>query len=167
MNFIYNFTAYLTFFFLRTYALFNSAMASLVGNAIGRKDSKTLEELTIIGILFALFISITLIIFGLLLGPFTLGLISESGAYQDFGLRYYFLLLIALPAFLIAYTCNGILQAQGDAVSMQRALIIAFLLNLFLNPLLIFGIPGFWFGLGFDGLLSMLLVIFCYDFYAL
>jgi Na+-driven multidrug efflux pump len=60
--------------------------------------------------------------------------------------------LIALPAFLIAYTCNGILQAQGDAVSMQRALIIAFLLNLVLNPLLIFGIPGFWSGLGFDGI---------------
>ena len=144
---------YLTFFFLVSFGFgLNGAMASLVGNAIGRKDTKTSEELTIIGILFALFISITLIIFGLILGPFTLGLISETGAYQDFGLRYYFLLLIALPAFLIAYTCNGILQAQGDAVSMQRALIIAFLLNLVLNPLLIFGIPGFWSGLGFDGI---------------
>ena len=144
---------YLTFFFLVSFGFgLNGAMASLVGNAIGKKDTKTAAELTIIGIFFALFISITLMMLGLILGPFALSLVSELGPYQDFGLRYYFLLLIALPAFLIAYTCNGILQAQGDAISMQRALIIAFFLNLFLNPLLIFGVPGFWSGLGFDGI---------------
>ena len=40
---------YLTFFFLVSFGFgLNGAMASLVGNAIGRKDSKTLEELTTI-----------------------------------------------------------------------------------------------------------------------
>ena len=37
-------------------------------------------------------------------------------------------------------------------MSMQRALIIAFFMNLGLNPLLIFGIPNFWLGFGFDGI---------------
>ena len=144
---------YLTFFFLVSFGFgLNGAMASLVGNAIGEKDKKTTQKLVIIGIFFALFISITLIFFGLVLGPFALSLVSEPGLYHDFGLRYYYLLLIAMPAFLIAYTINGILQAQGDAISMQRALIVAFFLNLFLNPLLIFGVPGFWSGMGFDGI---------------
>ena len=144
---------YLVFFFLVSFGFgLNGAMASLVGNALGSNNKRLAKELIINGIVFAIVVSSLLIIFGLFVGSSILAWVSEPGLYQNYGLRYYFLLLIALPAFLIAYTCNGILQAQGDAMSMQRALIIAFFMNLGLNPLLIFGIPNFWFGLGFDGI---------------
>jgi Na+-driven multidrug efflux pump len=44
------------------------------------------------------------------------------------------------------------LQARGDTVSMQYALIGAFFANIGLNPLMMFGIPGIWDGMGFDGI---------------
>ena len=62
------------------------------------------------------------------------------------------ILLLSLPAFVIGYGLNGLLQAQGDTVSMQYALIGAFFANIGLNPLMMFGIPGVWNGLGFDGI---------------
>jgi putative MATE family efflux protein len=143
---------YLVYFFIAAFGFgLNASMAALMGHAIGKKD-KNIELLACNGIIFSIFLSILLILFGWLLGFRILELVSEPGVYRDLGLQYYFWLLISLPAFLISYTCNGILQAQGNTHAMQRALVLAFFLNLFLNPLLIFGIPGFWEGIGFDGI---------------
>ena len=52
----------------------------------------------------------------------------------------------------MSFGINGLLQSQGDTISMQRAQIGAFFANVGLNPLLVFGIPGFWSGMGFDGI---------------
>lgn len=143
---------YLVYFFVAAFGFgLNAAMAGLMGNAIGEKDKNT-SSLVFNGIIYSIFLSILLMIFGWFLGFRMLELVSEPGTYRDLGLKYYFWLLASLPAFLISYTCNGILQAQGNTIAMQRALVLAFFLNLILNPLLIFGIPGFWGGIGFDGI---------------
>ena len=65
---------------------------------------------------------------------------------------YFGWLIFALPGFLIAYGGNGILQAHGDTLSMQRALMLAFFANVLLNPLFMFGIPNYWSGMGFNGI---------------
>jgi Na+-driven multidrug efflux pump len=52
----------------------------------------------------------------------------------------------------MSFGLNGLLQSQGDTVSMQRAQIAAFFANIALNPLLVFGIPGIWDGIGFNGI---------------
>jgi Na+-driven multidrug efflux pump len=57
-----------------------------------------------------------------------------------------------MPGFILAFGVNGLLQSQGDTVSMQRGQIAAFFANIALNPLLVFGIPGVWDGMGFDGI---------------
>ena len=143
---------YLVYFFIAAFGFgLNAAMAGLLGHAIGKKDKNT-SSLAFNGIVFSIFLSVVLMIFGWLIGFRMLNLVSEPGVYRDLGLRYYSWLLTSLPAFLISYTCNGILQAQGNTVAMQRALISAFFLNLSLNPLLIFGVPGFCKGIGFDGI---------------
>ena len=143
---------YLVYFFVAAFGFgLNAAMAGLMGHAIGKNDKNT-SSLAFNGIIFSIFLSMLLILFGWLVGFRMLELVSEPGIYRDLGLRYYFCLLMSLPAFLISYTCNGILQAQGNTIAMQKALILAFFLNLVLNPLLIFGIPGFWRGIGFDGI---------------
>ena len=127
-------------------------MAGLVGNARGRGDTKNAKEIVDRGIVFTVFISIFLIIVGFVFGPLIINLISEPGLYRYFAGRYFLFLLISLPAFLISYTCNGALQAQGDSLSMQRALTWAFFLSVLLNPLLVFGVPGIWNGFRFDGI---------------
>ncbi len=129
-----------------------AAMSALVGNALGAGDNRTARRLAAQGMSYGFVASCLLALAGLWFGPLLIKLVSEPGVYRDAGLRYFYWLLLAMPGFLLAHGCNGILQAHGDAVSMQRALIVAFLANIILNPLLIYGIPGVIPGIGFDGL---------------
>ena len=129
-----------------------AAMSALVGNALGAGDTRTARRLAAQGMTYGFVASCVLALAGLWFGPLLIQLVSEPGVYRDAGLRYFYWLLLAMPGFLLAHGCNGILQAHGDAVSMQRALIVAFLANIVLNPLLIYGIPGVVPGIGFDGL---------------
>ena len=129
-----------------------AAMTALVGNAIGRKDDEEASTVARQGVGFASLSALLLMVSGYLFAPHLLSLISTDGAYRDAGLRYMMVLIFSLPSFVMAYGLNGILQATGDTVSMQRALIGAFFANLGLNPVLVFGIPGIFDGLGFNGI---------------
>ena len=129
-----------------------SAVSALVGGALGAKDKRRARRLTGQALTFAVLISGLLMALGFWLSPMIVELVSEPGAYRDAGTRYLVLLQLAIPGFVVAYACNGALQAQGDSVSLTRALAAAFFANIALNPLLIFGIPGLWSGIGFDGL---------------
>lgn len=129
-----------------------AAMGSLVGNALGAEDRPGARALIAQGLSFGVLASVVLAVAGLWLGPLLVSLVSESGAYRDAANRYFSVMLLALPGFLIAFGCNGILQAHGDGRSMQRALMVAFVANIGLNPLFIFGIPGIVSGIGFPGL---------------
>ena len=143
---------YLVYFFIAAFGFgISAAMAGLLGNALGRKDQNA-NKIAFSGLIFAVFISVILMVFGWCFGYRMLSVVSEPSLYSNLAHRYYFWLIISLPAFLIAYACNGILQAQGNTISMQKAMVFAFFLNLILNPLFIFGLPNFWGGFGFDGI---------------
>ncbi|MFK7753179.1 MAG: MATE family efflux transporter [Sedimentitalea sp.] len=129
-----------------------SAMSALVGNAKGRKDIAEARQLAAQGIGFATLSTAVLMAIAVLFGPWLIALVSEPGAYRDAGQSYFNWLTLSLPGFVLAYTANGILQARGDTVSMQRALVVAFFANIALNPLLMFGLPGLTPGLGFNGI---------------
>lgn len=129
-----------------------SAMTALVGNAKGRKADQEGSDIAAQGISFALIGTIVLMCIAHWLGPKLIGIISEPGDYRDAALLYFQVLLLAMPGFILTFSLNGMLQAQGDTVSMQRALIAAFFANLILNPLFVFGIPTIWDGMGFNGI---------------
>jgi putative MATE family efflux protein len=130
----------------------SAAMAALVGNATGAKDFNKVFQIANKGIGFGLLVSLLLIFIALWVGPLLIKLISTEGAYREIGIQYFNILTIAIPSFVMSFGINGLLQSQGDTISMQRAQIGAFFANVGLNPLLVFGIPGFWSGMGFDGI---------------
>lgn len=130
----------------------NSALSALVGKALGEKRAGQAKRIACQGISYAVIASLALAILGVFVGPKLISMISAPGEYRDAGIAYFYLLLLGSPGFLIAFGANGILGAQGDMKSMQRAQIAAFFANLVLNPLLIFGIPGVWEGIGFNGI---------------
>ncbi|MGB0968525.1 MAG: MATE family efflux transporter [Halocynthiibacter sp.] len=129
-----------------------SAMGALVGNARGRRESAEARALAAQGISYGAIASLGLMIAAIWFGPLLIALVSEPGGYRDAGTQYFTWLIFALPGFLLAYGGNGILQARGDSVTLQRGLIAAFFANILLNPLLIYGIPGIWDGMGFNGI---------------
>jgi putative MATE family efflux protein len=129
-----------------------SAMSALVGNARGKKDDATARKTAMQGLSFAIVGVLVLWVVGGFGGPYLIALVSEPGGYRDAANGYFYWLLASLPGFLIAYTANGILQAHGDSVTLQRAMMAAFFANIILNPLFIYGIPGVLPGLGFNGI---------------
>lgn len=129
-----------------------SAMSALVGHSRGRKDLVHARLLTAQGLGLAVFLTVILMVFAHYTGPPLMALVSEPGAYREAGLSFFRVLLWSLPGFILAYGGNGVLQARGDTVSMQRALVAAFLANILLNPILMYGIPGILPGLGLTGI---------------
>lgn len=129
-----------------------SSLSALVSNAKGSKDTSGTRQLATQGLGFAALVTIALMGIGLWVGPKLIQLVSEPGGYRDAGTAYFYWLILALPGFMLAYGGNGILQAHGDSRSLQRALMGAFFANVVLNPLLMFGIPDFWDGMGFNGI---------------
>lgn len=129
-----------------------SAMSALVGNALGKKDDALARQTAMQGLSFAVVATLVLLLLGFFSGPHLIAMVSEPGVYRDAANDYFYWLLAALPGFLVAYAANGILQAHGDSVTMQRALMVAFFANIVLNPLFIYGIAGIVPGLGFNGI---------------
>ena len=136
----------------------SAAMSSLVGNALGRKAREEARAFAVQGLGFAALISAVFIVIGVLSAPYLIGLISEPGGYRDAASGYLGLLVWGVPIFVLAHTANGILTAQGDTNTMKKAHIGAFFANLCLNPIFIFGLPGIWGGMGFNGLAASTLV---------
>ena len=129
-----------------------SALSALVSNAKGSKDESQTQVFIAQGLAFGVIATIASMAIGWILGPLLITLVSEPGAYRDAAMGYFRWLIFALPGFFMAYGGNGILQAHGDSHSLQRALMVAFFANIALNPLFIFGIPGVWSGMGFNGI---------------
>ena len=136
----------------------SSALSSLVSNAKGSGDDTVAQRYVVQGIAFGVIITGSCMIIGWFLGPRLIDLVSEPGAYRDAALGYFYWLIFALPGFLLAYGGNGILQAHGDSRSMQRALMVAFVVNIALNPLFMFGLPGLWNGMGFNGIAAATII---------
>ena len=130
----------------------SSALSALVSNAKGSKDAEQTQTFIAQGLIYGVIATVVLMIVGWFLGPILITLVSEPGVYRDAALGYFHWLIFALPGFFLAYGGNGILQAHGDSRSMQRALTVAFFVNIGLNPLLMFGIDGVWGGMGFNGI---------------
>ena len=130
----------------------SSALSALVSNAKGSRNTSQVQRYIAQGLTFAIILTLLSMVIGWFLGPKLIELVSIPGAYRTAGLGYFKWLIFALPGFLMAYGCNGILQAHGDTLSMQRALMIAFVANVVLNPLFMFGVPGIWSGMGFNGI---------------
>jgi putative MATE family efflux protein len=129
-----------------------SALSALISNAKGSKDESQTQIFIAQGLTFGVIATVVSMAVGWILGPHLIALVSEPGAYRDAATGYFRWLIVALPGFFMAYGGNGVLQAHGDSRSMQRALMVAFFANIALNPLFIFGIPGVWDGMGFNGI---------------
>ena len=136
----------------------NAALGALVGKALGEGRSGQAKRIACQGISFSILASLVLMVLGMVFSPQLIAIISQPGAYRDAANAYLTVLIFAAPSFLIAFGVNGILAAQGDMKSMQRAQIAAFFANLAFNPLFIFGIPGVVDGIGFNGIAASTVV---------
>ena len=97
-------------------------------------------------IVFAIGISIFVTIFGLNFSDELLRIMGSSDQSIILTREYLDIIFYGAIIVLVQLSLNGTLNAQGDTKSYRNVLIFTFFLNIFLNPLFIFGygfIPAF------------------------
>lgn len=120
-----------------------TGLAALLSNAIGKQDQAKVRLLSINGMILTIVVSLALTIAGLFFAPGLLTVLGAEGEAYAEGARYVRGIYAGALLFGINSTLNAILVSMGHTKPYRNFLIFGFLLNLILDPLLIFG----WFGL--------------------
>ena len=118
------------------------AGTSLIGNSIGEKNQKKASTYFSQLIIFSLILTLFITYIGLAYSDNVFMLMGSSDEVKNLGLDYTNIIFYGSFLFIVVVALNSLLHAEGDTKTYRNALIIAFLLNIFLNPILIF---GFWF----------------------
>ena len=125
-----------------------AATNALIGNSIGEKKIRVASLYVAQSLIFAVLVSIIVTIFGLNASNYLLGVMGSDEAGIILTREYLDIIFYGTFIVLIQISLNGTLNAQGDTRSYRNVLIFSFFLNIFLNPLFIWGY-GFipWFGI--------------------
>ena len=118
------------------------AGTSLIGNSLGEKNNKKASIFFSQLIIFSLILTLFIAYIGLTYSDNVFILMGSTEEVKNLGLDYTNIIFYGSFLFILVVALNSLLHAEGDTKTYRNALIIAFLLNIFLNPILIF---GFWF----------------------
>ena len=118
------------------------AGTSLIGNSIGEKNQKKASTYFSQLVIFSLILTLFITYIGLAYSDNVFMLMGSSDEVKNLGLDYTNIIFYGSFLFIVVVALNSLLHAEGDTKTYRNALIIAFFLNIFLNPILIF---GFWF----------------------
>jgi putative MATE family efflux protein len=123
-----------------------AATNALIGNSIGEKKERVASMYVAQSLIFALAVSVLVTLFGLNVSNFLLGVMGSDTAGIILTREYLDIIFYGTFIVLIQISLNGTLNAQGDTKSYRNVLIFSFFLNIFLNPLFIWGygfVPAF------------------------
>ncbi|MDB9832086.1 MATE family efflux transporter [Candidatus Pelagibacter sp.] len=126
-----------------------AATNASIGNLIGEKKLNRASLFIAQSVVFALFTSIIVTLFGLNASSFLLSVMGSDAAGIALTKEYLDIIFYGTFIVMIQISLNGALNAQGDTRSYRNVLIFSFFLNIFLNPLFIWGygvIPAFGIG---------------------
>lgn len=131
--------------------LMTIALASGIGNgatalaaiALGKKKDSLFHDIAKNAIVLSLIVALLLIIVAPFAIPFLLHVSGASGDVYSNGLSYMNIVIYGALFQILNFTFNGLLSAQGNTKPFRNFLVGGFFLNVFLDPLFIFG----WFGL--------------------
>ncbi len=119
---------------------------ALISNSIGARENREASFYVAQSLSFAVVVAILVTIFGL---NFSENLLKIMGSTEESIIltrKYLDIIFYGAIILLIQLSLNGTLTAQGDTKSYRNVLIFSFFLNIFLNPLFIFGygpVPAF------------------------
>ena len=123
-----------------------AATNAMIGNSIGEKKDRVASMYIAQSLIYALVISVLVTIFGLNASDYLLGIMGSDADGIVLTREYLDIIFYGTFIVLIQISLNGTLNAQGDTKSYRNVLIFSFFLNIFLNPLFIWGygiIPAF------------------------
>ena len=126
-----------------------AATNACIGNLIGQKKLNRASLFIAQSVVFALVTSVIVTLFGLNASTFLLGVMGSEASSIALTREYLDIIFYGTFIVMIQISLNGALNAQGDTKSYRNVLIFSFFLNIFLNPLFIWGygvVPAFGIG---------------------
>jgi len=121
----------------------SAAATAVVARRVGEGNRRAASVAGAQTILIALVLSVLIAVPGFIFAKDILNTMAKDRSVAETGEQFTRLLLTANLPILLLWMLNGILRGAGDAATAMRALWIANLVNLALDPLLIFGIGPF------------------------
>ncbi|MDA8845340.1 MATE family efflux transporter [Candidatus Pelagibacter bacterium] len=126
-----------------------AATNSCIGNLLGAKKINKASLFIAQSVIFSLVTSIVVTLFGLNASDFLLSVMGSDAAGIALTREYLDIIFYGTFIVMIQISLNGALNAQGDTKSYRNVLIFSFFLNIFLNPLFIWGygiVPAYGIG---------------------
>ena len=134
---------------------------SLIGNSIGEKNEKNASYYFTHIIIYGLLISVFITLIGLYFSEKVFNLMGSTEEITNLGLQYTNIMFYGSFLFFLVVSLNSLLHAEGDTKTYRNVLILSFLLNIILNPILIFGflfIPAMgMMGIGLSTIIAQLI----------
>lgn len=112
---------------------------SAVSRALGQDDPEKARRHAAAAILLGLAVMSVLVAFMLLIAPFFLAVTGASEEVIEMGFGYLVIIMPGLILVSVASMSNNILRAGGEALLPSSIMILGAVINIILNPFLIFG----------------------------
>lgn len=112
---------------------------SAVSRALGQGDMGKAKRHAAAAILMGLTVMSALVAFMFLVMPFFLNMTGSSDEVRDMAMGYLMITLPGLVIVSVASMCNNILRASGEAILPSSIMILGAIINIVLDPFLIFG----------------------------
>lgn len=122
---------------------FGIGVSSCISINLGSKNVKRASQAASVGIVLSIIHSILFVIFGLLVTKPFLRMFSSSESIVDMGTEYGYIVLCLAFGALIQVCIEKIFQALGEMNVTMVVLAVGAIINIILDPILIFGKFGF------------------------
>ena len=112
---------------------------SLIANSIGEKNKTNVLNYFGQTIVYGIVLSFIVTFIGFFFASNIFSLMGSTNEVINLGLKYTNVIFSGSIIFISVVALNSLLHAEGDTKSFRNVLIFSFFLNIFLNPLFIFG----------------------------
>lgn len=122
---------------------FGVATSSIVSRAIGRGDYHQVRRLTTDSLIISLIVVIIFSLLGLFSMNWVFGLLGAKGKILILVKQYMYIWYLGAAFVVIPMVGNNAIRACGDTLFPSLIMVISTLINIILDPLMIFGLGGF------------------------
>ena len=123
---------------------------SLIARKTGEKDDREVLNITEQSLLLAFFVGMLISLICYYFSEEILYIFGVEGIVKDYAIIYFKIVLIGVPFTFFNLTGRAILQSTGDSKTPMMIFILMNIINILLDPILIFGFSNFK-GFGFSG----------------